>query len=220
VAPVCFFSLAQGLSAQNLVVNGDFSLGNTGFASDYTFTTINSSEGEYNVSANPNAWNLAFLSPPAWYDHSPSADNFSLLVNGATVAGRDVWREAFAGLTPNTNLQLSGWASDLYPYDYTQTGVHSLLQFFVNGVGVGSQYTVAFGVPNWQQFGATWNTGTNTTATISIRDADLDAFPNDFALDDVSIAVPEPASLSLLALAGGTLLLRRRHNEARGGCSA
>jgi hypothetical protein len=151
----CFIILAvcvahvKLLSAQNLVVNWDFSLGNTGFESDYNFTTINTGDGtrQYNVGANPNAWNPQFLSPPAWT--TPSTNNFSLLVNGATVAGLDVWREAFTGLTPNTSLQLSAWASDLYPYDYTNPPP-VVLQFFVNGVAVGSPYTVPYGVPNWR----------------------------------------------------------------------
>src|SRR5258708_3028397 len=91
-AIVCFVSLAQRLSAQNLVANGDFSLGNTGFASDYNFTSLNTSQNQYTVSSNPSTWNGAFLSPPTWVDHSPSADNLSLLVNGSVTAGEDVWR--------------------------------------------------------------------------------------------------------------------------------
>jgi hypothetical protein len=195
---ICFVSFTQRLSAQNLVANGDFSLGNTGFASDYNFTSINSSQNQYTVSSNPNAWNGAFLSPPTWFDHSPSSDNLSLLVNGSVTAGEDVWRESFTGLTPNTNYTLSAWASNLSPGNAPNP---VLLQFFVNGAAIGSQFTVGPGAPNWQQFAAVWNPGASTTATISIRDANTDLSPNDFALDDISVVgVPEPSSAWLVAL--------------------
>jgi hypothetical protein len=197
VGVTCFVSLAQRLSAQNLVTNGDFSLGNTGFLSGYNFTSLNTSSMEYTVTANPKAWNGGFLSPPSWFDHSLSADNLSLLANGSTIAGKDVWRETLVGLTPNTNYTLSAWATNL---GVGNTGNPVLMQFFVNGAPVGSQYTVTSGVPNWQQFGAVWNPGASTTATISIRDANTDEFPNDFALDDIFVAVPEPSPAWLVVL--------------------
>jgi len=195
---ICFISFTQSLLAQNLVTNGDFSLGNTGFASGYNFTSINTSQNQYTVSSNPNAWNGAFLSPPTWSDHSPSADNLSLLVNGSVTAGEDVWRETLTGLTPNTNYTLSAWASNLSPGNAPNP---VLLQFFVNGTAVGSQYSVGPGAPNCQQFAAVWNPGASTTATISIRDANTDLEPNDFALDDISVVgVPEPSPAWLVAV--------------------
>jgi hypothetical protein len=211
---ICFVSLAQRSSAQNLVANGDFSLGNTSFASDYNFTSINTSQNQYTVSSNPHTWNGGFLSPPTWVDHSPSADNLALLVNGSVTAGEDVWRETFVGLTANTNYTLSAWASNLAPGSAPNP---VLLQFFVNGAPVGSQFTVGPGAPNWQQFGAIWNPGASTTATISIRDANTDLEPNDFALDDISVAtVPEPSPawlvvVGLLAIAPYRSALRKSH---------
>ena len=41
----------------NLVVNGDFSGGNTGFFSGYQYASYNTVEGEYFISANPVNWN-------------------------------------------------------------------------------------------------------------------------------------------------------------------
>jgi hypothetical protein len=201
---ICLVLPTKRLSAQNLVANGDFSLGNTGFASDYNFTSINTSQNQYTVSSNPNTWNGAFLSPPTWFDHSPSTDNLSLLVNGSVTAGEDVWRESLVGLTPNTNYTLSAWATNLSPGNAPNP---VLLQFFVNGTAVGSQFTVGPGAPNWQQFAALWNPGASTTATISIRDANTALEPNDFALDDISVVgIPEPSPawlviVGLLAIA-------------------
>ena len=41
----------------NLVPNGDFSQGNTQFASDYLFATSNTIEGEYTVTTSPQLFN-------------------------------------------------------------------------------------------------------------------------------------------------------------------
>ncbi|HLP21873.1 MAG TPA: gliding motility-associated C-terminal domain-containing protein, partial [Chitinophagales bacterium] len=42
---------------------------------------------------------------------------------------------------------------------------------------------------NWQQFYSTWNSGSNTTATICIVNQNTNAGANDFALDDISFAL-------------------------------
>ena len=62
----------------NLVTNGNFSAGNSGFNSEYTYTLFNNTEGQYFVGPNPQSWNPAVQPCP---DHSGSSGNM-LMVNG------------------------------------------------------------------------------------------------------------------------------------------
>ena len=48
-----FNRVTPAAGAANLLVNGDFSLGNTGFTSDYVFTSDTQPEGTYCVDTNP-----------------------------------------------------------------------------------------------------------------------------------------------------------------------
>ena len=49
-----FLISAQGAAAQNLVTNGDFSLGNVGFTSDYVYSPVTNNGGaEYTVRTDP-----------------------------------------------------------------------------------------------------------------------------------------------------------------------
>jgi hypothetical protein len=105
------------LSVSNeLVVNGDFSLGNTGFTSGYSFDpTANglyAPESEYAVNNNANYNHTNFWG----YDHTSGTGtgnaNF-LIVNGAKYAPQPfVWRETVSVL-PNTDYYFSAWAISL-----------------------------------------------------------------------------------------------------------
>jgi len=75
---------------------------------------------------------------------------------------------------------------------------------------------------SWQQYAATWNSGSNTSATFQIFDLQTDnSVPgNDFAIDDIRIAAPQvvPALpgwgiavlMTALVAAGAALLTRTK----------
>ncbi|MBS1656042.1 MAG: PKD domain-containing protein [Bacteroidetes bacterium] len=56
------YYLNSQLLSNNLVVNGDFTQGNTGFTSDYSSAFPNTLEAEYWVDNNPHSWNTNFNS--------------------------------------------------------------------------------------------------------------------------------------------------------------
>ena len=98
--------------------------------------------------------------------------------------------------------------SEWYPYDFP-VGV---LDVQINGLSIGAAATTD---PDnrgiWYQQAYSWTASApDTTALITLVNTETSAKGNDFALDDIEFSlVPEPTSLSLLAL-GGLACLRRR----------
>lgn len=161
----------------NLVINGNFSLGNVGFSSGYTYATQNTIQSQYFVGPNPQAWNNGLTN---FGDHTTGTGNM-MLIDGSTVANIPLWCEAIV-VTPNTNYAFSCWIA---PTDNLSPPI---LQFSINGIALGSP-VAALAVPGqWQQFYIIWNSGANTTADICIDDRNLTATGNDFAIDDVSFS--------------------------------
>ena len=159
----------------NLVVNGDFSAGNTGFTSDYTFTTNGFPAAMYGVGTNPAVW---LPNAPACTDHTSGNGNM-MMVNGADQAGVKVWSQTIT-ITPNTNYAFSTWLENI-------TSVNpATLQFSINGQQLGNQMTANTVDCIWDQFYTVWNSGNATTAVISIVNMNTQFSGNDFALDDIS----------------------------------
>ncbi|MDB5279454.1 MAG: hypothetical protein JWR61_4409 [Ferruginibacter sp.] len=173
---ITYFLTAQ-IPGVNTIVNGDFSAGNTGFASAYNFATPNITEAQYFVGTNPLNWNGG-LSPCG--DHSTGSGNM-MLVNGAPTADVLVWSESVA-VTPNTNYAFSTWIQALYTPNPAQ------LSFSINGGDVGTLITASLPTCTWTQFYTTWNSGNNTSAKIAIVNKNTFVQGNDFALDDISFA--------------------------------
>jgi gliding motility-associated-like protein len=161
----------------NLLFNGDFSGGNAGFVSDYTYTTNSFSERVYGIGPNAAVW---LLNAPACGDHTSGSGNM-LLVNGAPQAGVRVWSQTVV-VQPNTNYAFSAWLENITTLN------PAVLQFAINGQLLGSALTANVNDCVWDQFHTVWNSGAATTAVISIVNANTAPSGNDFALDDLSFA--------------------------------
>ena len=165
-------------SGTELVVNGDFSSGNTGFTSSYIYTPPpNTSEGQYWVATAPqvSSWNGGMTSNG---DHTTGSGNL-MIVNGAGTANSNVWCESIS-VNPNTNYLFSTWVSSL------DVSNPALLQFSINGAALGNIFSAPSSVDTWSQFASSFNSGTNTTANICIVNQNTNTSGNDFALDDIS----------------------------------
>jgi gliding motility-associated-like protein len=173
---ITYYFTAQ-VEGTNVIVNGDFSQGNTGFTSQYVFANPNITEGQYFVGTNSQAWNIS-MSP--CHDHTTGTGNM-MMVNGAPTPNVNVWTETVA-VTPNTNYAFSTWIEALWPPNPTQ------LKFSINGNQIGNTITASLPTCTWAQFYTTWNSGNNTSATISIVNINTAVQGNDFALDDISFA--------------------------------
>jgi len=160
-----------------LVSNGNFSAGNTGFSSSYTNCgTPNclGPAGMYAVDTNPNTYHGLFVGA----DHTTGSGNF-MIVNGASTPGVSIWCQTIS-VTPNTTYNFSAWVSTLYSVSPAQ------LQFSINSLPVGPIFNAPGSTNTWSQFAATWNSGSNTSATICIINQNTNASGNDFGLDDIS----------------------------------
>ncbi len=161
----------------NLVVNSNFSLGDTGFTSGYIYTLPpnNSGEGRYWVGNNVQSWSSPLT---GCGDHTGGGGNM-LMVNGSLVANTPIWCNTVS-LLPNATYNLSAYTVML-----TNTNIPSF-KWTVNGVPTGGTNT-PFLTCLWSQLSTTWNSGLNTTATFCIYDLNVSSNGNDFALDDITI---------------------------------
>jgi gliding motility-associated-like protein len=177
-----YYFAVTALDTINLVVNGNFSAGNTGFSSSYTYVTPSPTalfpEALYTIDTDPS---LVHPAASPYGDHTTGTGNM-MIVNGAGTA-IDVWCETIT-VTPNTNYDFSAWVSNWGGGD-VGSGI-PILQFKINGVLIGTPDTTAFASDVWHQFHAIWNSGVSTTATICIYDECIALGGNDFALDDIA----------------------------------
>jgi gliding motility-associated-like protein len=165
----------------NLVINGDFEQGNTGFQSDYTYKTPpRTSQGQYYIGNNPNSWFNPFV---ACKDHTTSTGNM-IMLDGSTTVNSAIWKQNIA-ILPNTNYVFSGWVQSIVAQDPAR------LQFKINGNQLGATITAITTACNWSKYTILWNSGSNTTANLSITNNNLVVQGNDFAIDDIVFAPVE-----------------------------
>jgi gliding motility-associated-like protein len=175
-ATTTYYFTSQAAGSNNLVINGNFSAGNTGFQSGYTYNFPNTAETQYWVGSNPASWYVTF---PACGDHSTGTGNM-MMVNGASATGTKVWYQTI-NVTPNTNYVFSAWVQSVDPRSPAD------LRFSINNNLLGSLLAAPVNC-QWRQFFITWNSGNKTTVTLAIINNNTALAGNDFALDDISFA--------------------------------
>lgn len=169
------YYLTSEKKGSNLITNGDFSNGNTGFTSAYNYAASNITEGQYFVGPSPGTWNASLSNCG---DHTTGSGNM-MLVNGSPTPDVKVWTQTVT-VVPNTNYSFATWIQALWPPNPAQ------LRFSINNNDLGSLITASLPTCTWTQFYTTWNSGNATSATISIVNKNTLVIGNDFALDDIS----------------------------------
>ncbi len=170
----------QAVTANELIINGDFSLGNTVFSSAYVYGTggtygLLSLEGQYAVSTNPSLTHTGFAN---FGDHTTGTGSM-MVVNGASSSNTAIWCQTIA-VNPNTWYDFSAWGATCVP------SAPAILQFSINSTLIGTPLSLPLTTGVWTQFHATWFSGANTSINICINDQQVATSGNDFAIDDIS----------------------------------
>jgi hypothetical protein len=197
----------------NLVNNGGFEAGNTGFTSDYSSTAGGNTTKAYRVTTNPRDFSHSFGN---FGDHTSGTGNM-MVVNGSEVSTSVVWSQNVA-VNASTAYEFSFWAASAYVP--LSQGAFDLA---VNGSVIGS-FAITAGLGIFSRASAAWLSGTSTSAVLSLIETSVGFGGNDYALDDIGFVatsvspvspvspVPLPAGAPLLigGLAGLALLRRRK----------
>lgn len=200
---------AHTLLPGNLVVNGDFSAGNSGFTSSYGYTPGPGSilnEGFYSVYNNPNGVYSGFTS---FADHT-SGTGIMLIINGGAVS-TDLWCQTIP-VTPNTDYDFSAWFANC---SSVSTGSNSpILQFKINGIFLGSPTTLSSAPGVWNNINAIWSSGISTTASICIYNLATVSVGNDFVTDDISFQQYCTVTDSVYIAVGTNAVVHRSHDTS------
>jgi len=175
----------------NLVINGDFEAGNTGFTSVYTNSQTDLiPESRYAVVASPRTVHYGFATCS---DHTGTGSRLQMVVNGATTAGKNIWVQTVPVET-NTNYQYTYWIQSVVGSNPCRS------QLYINGTAVGPVFTAPSATCSWIKFVYYWNSGSSTTAALTLVNQNTVAGGNDFALDDIvfqSVATPISSSVTI-----------------------
>jgi prepilin-type processing-associated H-X9-DG protein len=183
-------SLSSAAAAAELVTNGNFSSGLTGFGTTYDQTDAN---GYLFITTDPHL--LCSSCFPSIGDHTTGTGNM-LFVDGAAVGdgatpASHPYYSVTLGVVPNSSYTFSYWTANL-----GNAGPNPLLATYINGLLVGSTFTPAYA--QWTLFTYTFNSGPSTSLAFALSDLTQTHSFNDFALDDVSLQGPVPGAVTFL----------------------
>ena len=185
--PTCYQVTGYAAPAEqdNVVVNGGFEAGYTGFTTDYNYVANPSQHnlGFGNFVINEDAHNVW----PLQHQYGYGGDGLFMIVDGASTPNATVWSQT-VNVQPNTSYDFSAQIVSLCASDISV----ARLQFVVNGVQLGPVFEAPSTLYQWVKFHDFWDSGNDTVATITILNQNTNGQGNDFGLDDIVFApMPE-----------------------------
>ncbi|MEZ4392357.1 MAG: DUF4215 domain-containing protein [Polyangiales bacterium] len=188
----------------NLIANGTFSLGRSGFLSEYNYNDARSftssaatgggPEGNYTVTNNPDGWHEEFTrrlgGAIVWRDSD--GDGWAALFNGVpNLIAYQTQLPVVAGQPYSVQIAVADWGQVNRARLYMEVD--------------GQRVTAIVQPPSSGGFAMNWERLTGTfiaqrSANVLVRIIDLETADggNDFALDDVVLRRSEPTSCTLL----------------------
>ena len=183
--------------SQNLLVNGTFEAGNTGFTSTYLYSPSDTTpQATYAVVSNPHNTHPTAAS---FKDHT-SGQGLMLVANGSPNTNDIVWSQTVPVATNHT-YAFSGWAATWGHFagqDFDPAP--PAMRIFVNGIQRGGAVQLQAKNGQWQSFTALWDSQSSTQAVIQIRLATTASAGNDIALDDFSFATLATNQFALVTI--------------------
>ncbi|MEX1132209.1 MAG: hypothetical protein WEC15_03200 [Flavobacteriales bacterium] len=165
----CQVSYATG----NLVTNGSFSAGNSGFTTQFNYSTQLVNDGNYYIGTNAASYHPQFS--------GTGSGAFMIMNSGWPSALLNVWCQTIT-VCPGQTYSLS------YRVRTVSNAQPARLQWWVDGSSSGPEVTLpSFG--GWQTIPHNWTSSAgHTVASFCLRVMSGDGVGNDFGIDDLSIS--------------------------------
>jgi hypothetical protein len=219
LASFTLFAATSVSAAANLVTNGNFESGNTGFASAYNYVapTFNAGypQGVYTVDTNPSNVHDLWVSMG---DHTTGRGNF-LIVNGASTPTL-LWEQTISGLVAGENYFFEAFGTNVCCSGFS--GTPSTFTFTIEqGASVSTLRTFTSSTTPgiWQGFSNTYLSNGSGSAVLRIFNNSTAFGGNDFGVDDINFStqsvVPEPATWAMLIIGFGLVGSVARRSVAR-----
>ncbi|MDD3286072.1 MAG: hypothetical protein PHI14_01080, partial [Bacteroidales bacterium] len=167
---------AYYLIDSNLVYNGDFELGNTGFLTQYNYWTSGGFVfGNYMITTNANTVSGGF---------TPCNNGGKYMVLDGIGTPNTYFFQSTVNVEPNTLYEFSV-QSVFLAFTELSSSYYPRLKYYINNQQLGGVDVISNYNCNWHTFKYKWYSGTNTTATLRVVDDNTDGGGNDFAVDNI-----------------------------------
>jgi gliding motility-associated-like protein len=177
------YVVAAGVLGQEMITNGDFSNGNTGFSTGMIYSTTYSPCNYY---VDPLFFGQTF---PGLDDHTLTTDGMFMAMDGCVNGPTIIYEQTVLGLNPSTSYHFSFWATraggnqPIFEIHLIGNVTGDFLLPIETGISAPVNSTVI-----WDEYGITnWNSGVNSSVTIRIVNLETNGYGVDFGLDDVSL---------------------------------
>jgi|694.fasta_scaffold42327_5 hypothetical protein len=165
--------------AAELIRNGNFEKGNRDFRSDYP-----EGLGSYLVTRNLRNFHQKQSGNIGLFGDHTSGRGHMMAVDGATIAGKVVWEQTVKVL-PNQEYNFSMYIASWYQVS------PAILEVIINGREMDS-VEASSKLGEWKRLSFKWQSESDTTAVIAIRNRNTNGDGNDFVIDDISLQGPRP----------------------------